>query len=145
MAAETRIDITGADGKRVIDATAFTWLRALADHAAAALVHARAFEALAGEHARLRAETTRAHGDTELVGASRAVAKVVEQVALVAPTDAAVLVTGEPGTGKSLVARRIHALSRRHEGPLVMVDCAAPASEPIAGRIAAAAGGTLVL
>jgi hypothetical protein len=97
------------------------------------------------EHARLRAEATRAHGDTELVGASPALAKVAEQVALVAPTDAAVLVTGEPGTGKSLVARRIHGQSRRSAGPLVVIDCAATSSERIADRIPAAAGGTLVL
>jgi transcriptional regulator with GAF, ATPase, and Fis domain len=139
------LGVLAAFSRRRVDATAFTWLRALADHAAAALAHARAIEALAREHARLRAEATRAHGDTELVGASPALAKVAEQIALVAPTDAAVLVTGEPGTGKSLVARRIHAQSRRNERPLVVIDCAAPASEGMADRIAAAAGGTLVL
>jgi transcriptional regulator with GAF, ATPase, and Fis domain len=139
------LGVLAAFSRRRIDATAFGWLRALADHAAAALAQARAFEGLAAENALLRAEATRAHGDTELIGASPALAKVGEQIALVAPTDAAVLVTGEPGTGKSLVARRIHAQSRRNGGPLMVVDCAAVASERIAGRIAAAAGGTLVL
>ena len=138
-----------------IDAAAFAWLRALADHAAAAIAHARAFEDLAAENARLRAEASHAYGDAELVGGSAAHAKVVEQIELVAATDAAVLVSGESGTGKSLVARRIHARSRRSARPLVVVDCAtSPARSgddlfgdgaPGAGRFAAAEGGTIVL
>jgi transcriptional regulator with GAF, ATPase, and Fis domain len=139
------LGVLAAFSRRRIEADAFAWLRALADHAAAAIAHARAFETLAAENGRLRAEISGAHGDIELVGASAASAKVVEQIALVAPTDAAVLVTGEPGTGKSLVARRIHAQSRRSAGPLVVVDCAATSAERIAGRVAAALGGTLVL
>jgi len=139
------LGVLAAFSRRRIDADAFAWLRALADHAAVAIAHARSFEALAAENGRLRAEVSGAHGEVELVGASTALAKVVEQIALVAPTDAAVLVTGEPGTGKSLVARRIHAQSRRSAGPFVVIDCATTSAERIADRVAAAAGGTLVL
>jgi transcriptional regulator with GAF, ATPase, and Fis domain len=139
------LGVLAAFSRRRIDADAFAWLRALADHAAAAIAHARAFETLVAENGRLRAEVSGAQGEIELVGASTALAKVLEQIALVAPTDAAVLVSGEPGTGKSLVARRIHAQSRRSAEPLVVLDCAATSAERIAGRVAAAFGGTLVL
>ena len=51
--------------------------------------------------------------------------EVLEQVAQVAPTDAAVLLLGETGTGKELLARAIHARSRRSDGPFIKVNCAA--------------------
>ena len=60
-----------------------------------------------------------------LVGQSPAIQQVLNQVNLVAPTDASVLVTGESGTGKELIARAIHERSDRHERPLIRVNCAA--------------------
>jgi formate hydrogenlyase transcriptional activator len=60
-----------------------------------------------------------------LVGRSAALRRVREQIAQVAPTDSTVLVHGETGTGKELVARAIHDASRRRERPLVTVNCAA--------------------
>jgi two-component system nitrogen regulation response regulator NtrX len=60
-----------------------------------------------------------------LVGQSPAIARVHETIALVAPTDARVLVTGESGTGKELVARAIHLASPRAEEPFVAVNCSA--------------------
>jgi DNA-binding NtrC family response regulator len=60
-----------------------------------------------------------------LVGESPALARVLEQIAQVAPTDSTVLIQGETGTGKELVARAIHEASRRRERPLVTVNCAA--------------------
>jgi formate hydrogenlyase transcriptional activator len=60
-----------------------------------------------------------------LVGQSPAIQQVLNQVELVAPTDASVLVTGESGTGKELIARAIHERSERHERPLIRVNCAA--------------------
>ncbi len=60
-----------------------------------------------------------------LVGSSPVMAEVFELVQKVAPRDATVLVLGESGTGKELVARALHALSRRHTGPLVEMHCAA--------------------
>jgi len=60
-----------------------------------------------------------------LVGTSDAMRSVYEMVDQVAPSDATVLITGESGTGKELVAAEIHRASRRSDGPLVKVNCAA--------------------
>jgi two-component system, NtrC family, response regulator GlrR len=59
-----------------------------------------------------------------LVGTSRAVERVREMVGLVAQSDTTVLVLGESGTGKELVARAVHALSTRKDGPFIAVNCA---------------------
>jgi len=61
----------------------------------------------------------------EIVGDSASMRRVLELIRRVADTDASVLITGESGTGKELVARSIHANSRRRRGPFVPVDCAA--------------------
>ncbi|HEX6038509.1 sigma-54 dependent transcriptional regulator [Longimicrobium sp.] len=61
----------------------------------------------------------------ELVGGSRKMAELRQMIELVAPTASTVLITGETGTGKEVVARRIHALSERPGGPFVAVNCAA--------------------
>jgi DNA-binding NtrC family response regulator len=72
------------------------------------------------------AATRRAdRGEGGMVGASPALRKVLQQVDLVAETDATVLITGESGTGKELVARAIHERSRRRGGALVKVNCGA--------------------
>lgn len=60
-----------------------------------------------------------------IIGDSAAIQKTLRQVALVAPTDASVLIAGESGTGKELVARAIHEASRRSNRPLIRVNCAA--------------------
>lgn len=61
----------------------------------------------------------------EIVGESPDVVHLIRQIELVAPTDANVLISGESGTGKELIARAIHASSRRSERPLIRVNCAA--------------------
>lgn len=61
----------------------------------------------------------------ELVGKSKAMQEVFELVALVAETDATVLVLGESGTGKELVARAVHRRSKRKDGPVVALNCSA--------------------
>ncbi|MFP3341943.1 sigma 54-interacting transcriptional regulator [Halomonas sp. SIMBA_159] len=60
-----------------------------------------------------------------IVGNSPAVAKLIQQIAMVAPTSANVLISGESGTGKELIARAIHAGSTRSDRPLIRVNCAA--------------------
>ncbi|MEJ5347823.1 MAG: sigma-54 dependent transcriptional regulator [Desulfosoma sp.] len=100
----------------------------------------------------------------EIIGKSTAMQRLVELLALVAPSEATVLITGESGTGKGLVARAIHANSPRSHGPLVEVNCAAipenlmeselfghdkgaftGADKPRRGRFAQADGGSIFL
>src|SRR3984885_8314099 len=71
----------------------------------------------------------------EMVGESEGMKRIQETIAKVAPTDARVLITGENGTGKELVARRIHDLSNRANGPLIEVNCAAIPSELIESEL----------
>jgi len=81
---------------------------------------------------RLRAEVQSRH---EIVGSSFQIRQVVERLERVAPTDARVLVSGENGTGKELVARAIHDLSPRREEAFVEVNCAAIPSELIESEL----------
>ena len=72
---------------------------------------------------------------TPIVGDSPAIGRIQQTVARVAPSEARVLITGEPGTGKELVARHLHAQSSRADGPLVEVNCAAIPSELIESEL----------
>jgi PAS domain S-box-containing protein len=77
----------------------------------------------------LQEEIKAAHNFDEIVGRSAQIAAVLENVERVAPTDTTVLITGETGTGKELIARALHSHSRRKDRPLIKVNCAAlPAS-----------------
>ena len=91
------------------------------------------------EHVDLSSENRRLRGEVqsryEIVGASKAIRHVIERIEKVAPTPARVLVTGENGTGKELVARAIHALSPRSKGPFVEVNCAAIPGELIESEL----------
>ena len=108
--------------------------------------------------------TTIGNDAGEIVGVSQALGSVLEQVRAVAPTDATVLICGETGVGKELIARRIHDESRRCHGPMITVNCASiprdlfeseffghargaftGAIRDRRGRIEAADGGTLFL
>ncbi len=71
----------------------------------------------------------------EIIGESPAIKKIIEKIEKVAPTDARVMITGENGTGKELVARWIHEKSSRAKGPLVEVNCAAIPSELIESEL----------
>ncbi len=88
---------------------------------------------------RLEAENQalRAQADRKLtmVGESYVMAQLREQVAMAAPTNGRVLIYGENGTGKELVARTVHALSRRRGGPFVEVNCAAIPEELIESEL----------
>jgi len=72
-----------------------------------------------------RSEMSSEQGFEGIIGESPAIQKVLEQVAIVAPTDSTVLLHGETGTGKELVARAIHNLSSRHQRTFVRINCAA--------------------
>src|SRR5918999_2785046 len=65
------------------------------------------------------------HSFEGIAGTSAAIRGVLNQVEIVAPTDSTVLILGETGTGKELIARAIHNLSQRRERALVKVNCAA--------------------
>ena len=80
---------------------------------------------LSGEAAYLRAEVESLQGGGEIIGRSPAMVAMLADLEQVAPTGANVLITGETGTGKELVARAIHRRSTRCEQPLIRVNCAA--------------------
>lgn len=71
----------------------------------------------------------------DIIGESQAIKEIKEMIARVAPTDARVLITGENGTGKELVARQIHEQSNRNKAPLIEVNCAAIPSELIESEL----------
>lgn len=85
----------------------------------------RLSDRLAQQNIYLREEIATEHNVEGMIGRSPAVRRVFEQVARVAVTDATVLIIGETGVGKELVARAIHAQSTRADHPLVKVNCAA--------------------
>jgi DNA-binding NtrC family response regulator len=92
---------------------------------------------LATENRRMRQTIVeRYEGElTPILGDSPAISRIKETVERVAPTEARVLITGEPGTGKELVAKWIHHLSNRKDGPIVEVNCAAIPSELIESEL----------
>ncbi|TKB92651.1 MAG: GAF domain-containing protein [Nitrospira sp.] len=80
---------------------------------------------LEAQNVYLQEEIKGTHNFEELIGGSTSLKKVLKNVERVAPTDSTVLLTGETGTGKELIARAIHNLSPRKSRPLVKVNCAA--------------------
>ena len=80
---------------------------------------------LAAENVYLQEEIKSVHNFDEIVGQSPALLEALDKVNRVAKTDASVLITGETGTGKELIARAIHSASRRHDKPLIKLNCAA--------------------
>ena len=147
------------------------WLRMIANHAAIAVANSQALEEinrlkkrLELENAYLREELNDVQAFGDIIGKSPALLNVLEQIELVAPTDASVLILGESGTGKELVAREIHRRSLRKDRPMIKVNCATiprglyeseffghvkgaftGAVKDRAGRFQAADGGTLFL
>jgi two-component system nitrogen regulation response regulator NtrX len=87
---------------------------------------------LVNENVRLKQEV---RAQYEIVGSSKAIRHVIDLIEKVAPTPARVLITGDNGTGKELVARAIHALSPRAGGPFIEVNCAAIPSELIESEL----------
>jgi transcriptional regulator with GAF, ATPase, and Fis domain len=164
------LGVLGLFNRDPCDHRTFAWLRTFADHAAIAIAHARALDELEHLKEQLELENTYLREDVRgdapagMIGSSSALRKVVEQIGIVAPTPATVLIQGESGTGKALVARAIHDRSPRRSRPLIEVNCASIPRELFeseffghvkgaftgalrerAGRFQAAAGGTLFL
>ena len=86
-------------------------------------------ERLEQENAYLHQELSSEFNHHRIVGKSLAIQQIIQQIELVAATDATVMVTGESGTGKELIARAIHDLSERNKRPLIRVNCAAIPTE----------------
>ena len=80
---------------------------------------------LAAENVYLQEEIKSVHNFDEIIGQSPALLDVLEKMNRVAKTDATVLISGETGTGKELIARAIHSASHRRDKPLIKVNCAA--------------------
>jgi formate hydrogenlyase transcriptional activator len=111
------------------------FLQEVANQVALAIENMVAYEEIAAlkgqlerENAYLQEEIHREHNFTEMVGASPALRAVLATVDQVAPTDSTVLISGETGTGKELIARAVHSRSRRRGRPLVKVNCSAIAA-----------------
>ncbi|MDF3128583.1 sigma 54-interacting transcriptional regulator [Kiritimatiellaeota bacterium B1221] len=112
------------------------WQRILAQHLGNVIFQTRSMDAIRelGEQLRqenegLRAEISEEGSGGDLIGDSPAFRRVLSQLDLVAPTEAAVLILGESGTGKELLAQRIHQRSPRASAPLIRVNCAAIPAE----------------
>src|SRR5260221_442906 len=149
----------------------FTWLRMFADSAAIAITNARRFQEIDQLRAKLELENEYLQTEIKeifdfgnIVGRSPALKKVLQQIQLVAGTDATVLILGESGTGKELIARAVHERSPRKQRPFIKVNCAAipdklfeseffghvkgaftGADKDRVGRVQVADGGTLFL
>jgi len=109
-----------------------TWLGIFAKQAAVAIANAHAFEEIVHLRRQLELENAYLHEQVEegfefgeIIGTDPALQKVLQQVQMVASTNAAVLIEGESGTGKELIARAIHDGSLRRDRPMVTVNCAA--------------------
>ncbi len=102
------------------------------DKAVLVVRHAMRQRALEAENRDLRAQVDRRH---TLIGDSTVMQHLREQVLLAAPTNGRVLILGENGTGKEVVARTLHAHSRRRTGPFVDVNCAAIPEELIESEL----------
>jgi len=109
-----------------------SFLEEIAKQVSLAVENMWAFEEIAQVKARLEQENLylqeeikTAHNFEEIVGHSQAIKQALKAVETVAPTDASVLLLGETGTGKELIARALHNLGQRREKTLVKVNCAA--------------------
>lgn len=147
------------------------WMTMIANQMAVTMANAQALDQIERlraqlelENSYLREEVVSVGAFGDIIGKSPPLANLLEQVNLVAPTNASVLILGESGTGKELLAREIHRRSLRHDRPMIKVNCAAVPVELYeseffghvkgaftgaisdrAGRFQAADGGTLFL
>ena len=118
--------------KSSYDGSDLSFLRQVANQVAVAVENALAFEQIEGlnaklskEKAYLEEEVRTEHDFGDIVGESASLRDVLKQVETVASTDSTVLICGETGTGKELIARAVHELSERRERTFVKLNCAA--------------------
>lgn len=117
--------------RKVLEQPHLIMFRTFAHNAASAIANARAFEEIEQLRRRLELENEFLRDKVRdiatfenIVGQSPALQKTLQQIELVAPTDATVLIQGESGTGKELIAMAIHHRSKRKNRPLIKVNCA---------------------
>jgi formate hydrogenlyase transcriptional activator len=115
-------DVSGIVATALSNSLAFSQIQRLTDR-------------LQAENVLLRQRIADVDEDDEMIGDSRAIRRVREAIDKVAPTDSTVLISGETGTGKELVARAIHARSSRSKRNLVKVNCAALPESLIASEL----------
>src|SRR5215469_4445645 len=126
------VGVMGMFSRQALTESALEALASIADGIAQGIDRKRAEDALKvlkdqlyRENIALRDEVDRASMFDEIVGTSNPLKAVLARIAKVAPTDSTVLITGETGTGKELIARAIHRKSRRAGRAFVSVNCAA--------------------
>jgi formate hydrogenlyase transcriptional activator len=124
--------VFGSKQANVYDATDMDFLQQVANQVALAMENALAFdeieqlkEKFEREKVYLEEEIRTESNFAEIIGESAALRRVLKEVEIVAPTDSTVLVRGETGTGKELIARALHDLSPRRARTLVKLNCAA--------------------
>lgn len=126
------LGVLGMFTERVLSDEDFERLGVFANHASIAIKNAQLFSEneelarkLEAENVYLQEEIHTEQHFGEIVGSSPPLLAVLNQVEQVAPTHASILIQGETGTGKELIARAVHRLSTRSERPLIKVNCAA--------------------
>lgn len=126
------VGVLGSLAKRNIDDEEFAHLGIVAQQAAMSIKSAQLLEEnarlrdrLLAEKAYLEEEILNEQGFAEIIGQSRSLQALLKQIKRVAVTDSTVLLLGETGTGKELLARAIHQLSPRRDRPLIKVNCGA--------------------
>ncbi|MEQ1795952.1 MAG: sigma 54-interacting transcriptional regulator [Nitrospira sp.] len=119
-------------GRRPLSEAEFERLAVFANEAAIAIKNAQLFtevqqlkDLLQAENLYLREEINREHNFEEIIGESQSLKAVLRLIEQVAPTDSTVLIRGDTGTGKELIARAIHHMSARSARSLVKVNCGA--------------------
>ena len=120
----TRSDAFQAEDLALLDQVANQLALAMENHLAATEIKVLK-QRLGEERKYLEGDIRHESQFTEIIGNSAGLKEVLEQVVTVSPSEATVLILGETGTGKELIARAIHRLSRRNDGPFIKMNCAA--------------------